>query len=826
MIVRHPKPPSDRRQSPASPGRTALAAGVEASEAAGRFVGQSIKRVEDRRLVAGTGQYVDDVRLPGMLHAAFLRSDLARARIRHLDTSAAAGLAGVHSVLTAEDLNHHVDTLRSSANPPEAAIVPAHVLAPGDVRFAGDPVALVVAEDRYLAEDALELIDVEYEPLAPVVDFEQAAGSPNLVHPELGTNVGASSSGPDPDLARVFESAHLVVTETFHQQRQCNMPIETRGLVAHWQRHAGRLDLWASTQSPHELSFTAARVLGIGEHQVRVHMGDVGGAFGQKVYSGRDEMAVLLAARDLDRPIKWIEDRRENLMASNSARVDRLKVTMAVDADGTILGAEIDHLSDSGAYPLGGAPAKSALLVSMFPGPYRVPRLGWSTATVFTNTVGRGAYRGPWQMETVGRELMMDLVAHELGMDPLDFRRRNVIQQAELPHTSATGRVYEKISPAETLDQAAEMIGYQSFRTQQAEARAGGRLPGLGLSVFVEPTSAGAGVFGAEGAVVRVEPDGSVTVSMGTGSHGQSLETTIAQVVADELGVEMDRVALRQGHGTPYGFGTGGSRSAVIAGGAARAAAAGVRARIARIAAHLLEAAPEDVVVDRGSVFVAGTPSRQVSVAEVADVAYRRPELMPEGVPEGLEHTSRYRAPPVTHSNAAHACICEVDPGTGLVQILRYVVSEDCGNMVNPMVVEGQIAGGVVQGIGGALYEWAPYDEDGNPRATTLLDYVIPTASEVPILEHGHIVTPSDTPGGHKGVGEGGAIGAPACVVNAVNDALAPLGIRLARQPLTPSAILSAIADAERDQAADAAIASAMTSSVSATSSSLWATET
>ena len=780
--------------SPASPDRTALATGIDASEAAGRFIGQSVRRVEDRRLVAGSGQFVDDVRLPGMLHAAFLRSDLARARIRSLDTSAARALAGVNAVLTAADVNHRVDSLRSSVNPPDVAIVPSHVLAPGDVRFVGDPVALVVAEDRYLAEDALELIDIDYEPLTPVVDYEQAAGSPHLVHPELGTNLGASGSGPDPELAQVFESAHLVVTETFHQQRQSNMPMETRGLVAHWQRHAGRLDLWTSTQSPHELAFTAARILGIGEHQVRVHMGDVGGAFGQKVYSGRDEMAVLLAARDLGRPIKWIEDRRENLMASNSARVDRLTVTMAVDSGGRILGAEIDHLSDSGAYPLGGAPAKSALMVSMFPGPYRVGRLGWSTATVFTNTVGRGAYRGPWQMETVGRELMMDLVARALGMDPLDLRRRNVIEQAELPHTSATGRVYEQISPAETLEQAAEMIGYRAFRVEQADARAQGRLLGMGLSLFVEPTSAGVGAFGAEGAVVRVEPDGSVTVHMGTGSHGQSLETTIAQVVADELGVEMDKVALRQGDGTPYGFGTGGSRSAVIAGGAARAAASEVRSRMARIAAHLLEAAPEDVMVDRGSAFVAGTPARRVSVAEVADVAYRRPQSLPEGVPEGLEHTARYRAPEVTHSNAAHACICEVDSETGMVRILRYVVSEDCGNMVNPMVVEGQIAGGVVQGIGGALYEWAPYDENGNPLATTLLDYVMPAAAEVPILEYGHVVTPSDTPGGHKGVGEGGAIGAPACVVNAVNDALAPLGVRLTRQPLTPDAILSAIA--------------------------------
>ena len=770
----------------------------EASEVAGRFVGQSVRRSEDRRLVAGAGRFVDDIQLPGMLHAAFLRSDLASARIRRLDTSIAGALAGVHAVFTATDLNRHVDSLRSSINPPAAAIVPAHVLAAGDVRFVGDPVALVVASDRYRAEDALELIDIDYEPLVPVIDYEQASTSPQVVHPELGTNLGAANAGPDVELALEFASAHDVVTETFHQQRQCNLPLETRGLVAHWQSHAEWLDVWASTQSPHELRFTAARILGIGEHQIRVHMGDVGGAFGQKVYSGRDEMAVLLAARDLGRPLKWIEDRRENLMAANAARVDRLTVTMAVDSGGRILAADIDHLSDSGAYPLGGAPAKAGIMTSMFPGPYRIPKLGWAAATVFTNTVGRGAYRGPWQMETVGREQMMDVVARQIGMDPLEFRRSNVIQQDELPYTTATGRVYEQVSPAETLEQAAAMIGYELFRDEQVRARDLGRLLGIGLCLFIEPTAMGAGALGADGAVVRIEPDGTVSVHMGTGSHGQSLETTIAQVVADEVGIEMDRVSLLQGSATPYGFGTGGSRSAVTAGGAARAAAAQVRSKVADIAAQMLEAAPADIVAERGWAFVSGTPTRRVSVADVADVAYRHPELLPEGLSEGLEHTARYRAPEATYSNAAHACTCEVDPETGLVTILRYVVSEDCGNMINPMVVEGQVSGGVVQGIAGALYEHALYDSDGNPRATTLLDYVTPTAVEVPVIEHGHVVTPSNTPGGHKGVGEGGAIGAPACVVNAVNDALAHLGVMLRRQPLTPDAVLSAIAEAER----------------------------
>ena len=763
---------------------------------AARFVGQSIKRVEDPRLVTGHGRYVDDIVLPGMLHAAFLRSDYARARIAMIDISRATAMAGVHAVFTAAELNHHVDSLAASVNPRDAPKTPAHVLAAGDVRFVGDPIALVLADSRYLAEDALELIDIEYEPLTPVIDFESAADSLELVHPELGSNLGSSVSSVESNLSAVFAAAETVVTETFHQHRQCNMPMETRGIVAHWEPFAGRLDVWASTQSPHELTATAARILGLGQHQVRVHMGDVGGAFGQKIFVGREEMALLLAARDIARPVKWIEDRRENLIAANSARVDRVKVSMAVDGDGVILGAQIDHLTDSGAYPNGGKPASGSNMVAMFPGPYRMSNLSWTTATVYTNTLGRGAYRGPWQMETVARELMMDRVAAELGVDPLEFRRRNIISEDELPYTTATGRVYENITPSETLEQAVSMLDYEQFRIQQSDARSVGRLLGVGISACIEPTSAGRGALGSEGATVRVESDGNVNVFIGTGSHGQSLETTIAQVVADQLGISMDSISFHQGHGTPYGFGTGGSRSAVIAGGAARAAAIGVREKILTIAAELLEAASADLGIEDGFVSVAGTPSRRVSLAVVANTAYSDPEALPEGIDGGLEHAARFQAPPVTYSNATHVCTCEVDPATGLVTILRYIVSEDCGVMVNPMVVEGQIAGGVVQGIGGALYEEARYDLDGNPLTTTLMDYLIPTAAEVPLIEYGHIVTPSNTPGGHKGVGEGGAIAAPPCVLNAVNDALACMNVNLTHLAATPDAIVTALAAA------------------------------
>jgi carbon-monoxide dehydrogenase large subunit len=767
-----------------------------------RFVGQSVRRVEDKRLVTGHGRYVDDVVLPGMLHVAFARSDFARARIVALDTTAAAALPGVHAVFTASELNHHVDSLRSSMVTAEQAIVPAHVLADGDVRFVGDPIALVVADNRYLAEDAIDLLDVEYEALLPVVDFEQAASDQNLVHPELGTNVAGVKRSTNAGVAPALANAAVVVTETFRQHRQRNMPMETRGLVVDWQPYAERVDIWASTQSPHELTRTAARVLSLGEHQVRVHMGDVGGAFGQKVFLGRDEIAVLLAARAVGRPLKWIEDRRENLIAANSARVDRTTVTMGLDDDARIVAAEIDQLNDSGAYPLGGVPANSDNLVSMFPGPYAIPLMSWSAGSVFTNTSGRGAYRGPWQMETVARELMIDTLARRIGMDPLELRRHNVIRQEDLPYTTATGNVYERISPAETLEQAVAMLDYDAFRVDQTEARLVGRYLGVGLALFIEPTSKGAGALGNEGAVVRVELDGSVSVYMGTGSHGQGLETTIAQVVADELGIDMAVVAFHQGYGSPYGFGTGGSRSAVIAGGAARAAASGVRQQILHLAAHVLEAGPEDLRIELGVVSVAGTPTRSVSVAELARTAYTQPEALPPDTAPGLEHSARYQAPPVTFSNAAHVCTCEVDVNTGIVTLLRYLVSQDCGVMVNPMIVQGQIAGGVAQGIGGALFEHSPYDTDGNPLAATMLDYLIPTSAEIPVIEIGHIVTPSDSPGGHKGVGEGGAIGSPPCVVNAVNDALSPFGVAFTKQPITPNAVLRAL-DEVRTESAD-----------------------
>ncbi len=768
---------------------------------AGRFVGQAVRRREDPRLLTGHGHYVDDVVVPGMLHAAFVRSDLARARITRVDVDAARALPGVRAVLTAADLDAGSRSMQPTmfaADPPPTPCAPLRPLAGADVRFVGDPVVLVVADSRYLAEDACELVEVDYERLDPIVDAEAAADAAELVHPELGSNVATRiETPPNPALDAAFESADHVVTETLIQHRHTNVPMETRGVVAGYTPATGELDVWISSQNPHEVRQTCARFLDIPEHLVRVRMDDVGGGFGQKYFTPRDELTVIAAAKHLGRTIKWIEDRRENLIAANHARADRITVRLALDADGRLLAAHLDHLEDCGAYPVGGTGGVAAFVAMLFPGPYRIPQLGYRSTSVWTNTCGRGAYRGPWMLETVAREEMMDLAARAVGVDPLELRRRNCIHSDELPYTTAAGMTLEHVTPSETLEQAVDLIDYDAFRVEQAAAADAGRLLGIGIGLYIEPTSVSSGSLGVETATVRVQPSGTVSVHLGTGSHGQSIETTMAQVVADYLGVDLDAVVVVQGDTTsaPFGGGTGGSRTAVVAGGATREASLAVRDKAVQIAAHLLEAAPEDLDIEAGQVTVRGTPTRGVALAEVARVALNAPAELPPGVAPGLDATVSYQAPPITWSNACHVCTVEVDPDTGVVDVLRYVVSEDCGVMINPMVVEGQIAGGVVQGLGGVLYEHFVYDEDGNPLTTTFLDYLVPTTTEVPTIEFGHVETRSPTPGGHKGMGEGGAIGSPPAVFNAVADALAQRGARVTAQPLTPSRILDALGD-------------------------------
>jgi carbon-monoxide dehydrogenase large subunit len=767
---------------------------------AGRFVGQAVPRKEDPRLLTGRGRYVDDVRLPGMLHAHFVRSDLARGRITRLDLAAAREAPGVVAVLTAEDLNPAAGPMLPTlfvggALGRGAPLVP---LAPGDVRFVGDPIAVVLAEDRYLAEDAAELVEVDYDPQLPIVDYETARDGAGAVHPGWEDNVAAQMEVPvDPGLQEIFDTAAHVVTETFHQHRYSAVPMETRGVVANWDPYREQLEVWLASQNPHEARLVFSRVTGLPENRVRVMIGDVGGGFGLKNFTGREEQVVVLASHHLGRPVKWSEDRREHLIASAHARIERVTAKMAVDSEGRFLAAHVDHLDDIGAYPIGGGSA-GAMVALFFTGAYRVPRLAWKTASLFTNTCGRAAYRGPWQMETTAREQMVDVVARAIGMDPLELRRRNVVRRDELPYTMPGGMVLENVSPSETLEQAASAIDYAGFRQQQAAALAEGRLLGIGLSLYIEPQT-GMGPFANEPAHVRVQPDGRVDVFLGSGAHGQGLETTTAQLVAEHLGVDIDDVTVHQGdtESTPFGPGTGGSRSGPMLGAAVQQAATEVRDKAFAIAAHLLEASPDDLTIEKGVISVAGSPQPSVTLGQVAAAAYLNAAALPAGIEPGLEVMVRYKAPAGMYSNACHACTVEVDRLTGAVTVIRYVVSEDCGVMINPNIVEGQIAGGVAQGIGGALFEHNVYDGEGNPMAATFLDYLLPTAGDIPDIEYHHVETPASTLGGYKGVGEGGAIGAPPAVFNAVADALAQVGARITDQPLTPVRVRTALSELE-----------------------------
>jgi carbon-monoxide dehydrogenase large subunit len=529
------------------------------------------------------------------------------------------------------------------------------------------------------------------------------------------------------------------------------------------------------------------------ENRIRVQIGDVGGGFGLKSFVGREELTIVLAAKVLNAAVKWSEDRRENLIASAHARVELVKATMAVDADGAIVGADVEHLDDSGAYPIGGGSA-GPMVGMLYSGPYRMDHLGWSSTQVWTNTCGKAAYRGPWMMETTAREQMLDATARAIGMDPLEFRRKNVIQRSELPFMSPGGMLIENVSPSETLEQAASAIGYEQFRAEQEQARAEGRHVGIGLALYVEPQPS-IMAYENEPAHLRMQPDGRVDVFIGSGAHGQGLETTTAQLAAEFLGVHIDDVTVHQGdtESTPFGPGTGGSRSGPMIGAAVQEAATLLKDKVLAIAGHLLEAAPEDLAVEDGVVSVVGTPVKTVTVEQVAGTAYQNAATLPADLDRTLEVVHRYHAPPSMWSNACHAVTVEVDPGTGQVSILRYVVAEDCGVMINPNIVDGQVVGGVAQGIGGVLYEQNVYDDEGNPLSSTLLDYLLPTAAEIPEIEIHHLETPAATTGGYKGVGEGGAIGAPAAVFNAVADALAPLGVTLRDQPLDPATILAAL---------------------------------
>ena len=769
-----------------------------------RYSGTRMARVEDTRLLTGRGTFVDDIQRPGMLHACFVRSPFARATINSIDTSAALALPGVRAVFTADDLNPDVREAWHAVAGKDIPDTPRPPLAAGEVKFVGDPVALVVAESRYLAEDAVDAVEVDYQPLPAVADFRTAVNSEVVVHEQYADNVAGGLGGAPPD-EETFASAACVVSERIYQQMYVPVPIETRGLVAEWEATTGDLTLWASTQTPHELRAFCARLLGIPAQQVRVIMRDTGGGFGQKVVPMREDMCIMLAARKTTGALKWIEDRRENLMSAGQARHVDGTARMAFDDDGNILAVDIDFIQDVGAYPTPYPVLTTAAIGMFYPGPYRVPKASFNYQTVFSNTSGLHAYRGPWQYETLAREIMLDVAARKMEMDPVELRRRNILRGDEMPYFNPNGMPYDHVAPADTFEQAVKILDHEGFRKEQAEALAQGRYIGLGFSAYIEPTGAATGHLATEGATIRMESTGKINVYVNGGSTGNSLETTVVQLTADALGADVTDVATIQGDTavTPYGAGTQGSRSAPMTAGAVNEAGAILRAQLVAMAAHRLGVEEADIELGGSRAYVRDDPaedSRSVSFADIAYRAYYEPQQLPPGSSATLEATARFTSQaPIHWANATHACTCEVDIVTGHVTLTRYIVSEDVGPMINPNVVEGQVAGGTVQGIGGALLENLVYDADGNPLASTFVDYLLPTATEVPPIEFGHVEIPGPGVGGYKGAGEGGAIGSTPAVINAINDALAPLGVTVTTLPASPSTIVELLEHANRE---------------------------
>ncbi|MBE1549998.1 carbon-monoxide dehydrogenase large subunit [Mycobacterium sp. OAS707] len=764
-----------------------------------RYAGTRVPRVEDNRLLTGRGTFVDDVTRPGMLHACFVRSPFAHAKLGAIDTTAALALPGVRAVLTAADINPEVKEAWHAVAGKDIPDTPRPPLAEAEVKFVGDPVALVIAESRYLAEDAVELVEVDYEPLPAIADFTRAIGADVIVHEAYPDNVAGGMGGAPPD-EETFSSAPHVAEASVYQQIYAPVPMETRGMVVEWDAPSAELTVWASTQTPHELRAFAARLLGIPAQGVRVIMRDTGGGFGQKVVPMREDMCILLAARKVPVALKWVEDRRENLMSAGQARHVDGKARMAFDAEGNILAADIDFLQDVGAYPTPYPVLTTAAIGMFFPGPYRIPKASFNYKTVFSNTAGLAAYRGPWQYETLAREVLLDIAARKMNMDPVELRRRNILRGDEMPYFNPNGMPYDHVAPADTFEQAVKILDHEGFRREQREALDQGRYIGLGFSAYIEPTGAATGHLATEGATIRMEPTGKINVYVNGGSTGNSIETTVVQLTADALGANIEDVSTIQGDTavTPYGAGTQGSRSGPMTAGAVHEAGSMLRKQIVAMAAHRLGAEEADIELSESKAVVRDDPSKSVTFADIAYRSYYEPQQLPPGMAATLEATARFTSQTMIHwANATHACTCEVDVETGHVTLTRYIVSEDVGAMINPNVVEGQIAGGTAQGIGGALLENMAYDDDGNPLSSTFVDYLLPTATEVPPIEYGHVEIPGPGIGGYKGVGEGGAIGSTPAVINAINDALAPLGVTLTRLPASPAAIVALIEESQ-----------------------------
>ncbi len=783
-----------------------------------KTLGASIKRKEDPRLMTGEAKFLDDVQLPGLLYAAILRSPYAHARIKNINTEKAIKYPGVVTVLTGEDFKElpalpcawQAGGVTNNANTPR-------VLEIDKVTHAGLGVAVVVAEDRYLAEDALNLIEVDYEPLPVVVDAEKTTfpGAPQI-HENAPNNICMDwNCGDAAGTDTALSESEVVVKQRLINQRLIPNPMEARGCIAQYMPASEEFTIWMTSQTPHIMRLLmTAFVFGIPETKMRVIAPQIGGGFGTKISLYPEYCLMAALARKIGRPVKWAETRRENYISTSHGRDHVTDIEVGAKRDGTITALKVKTFANlGGVLATIGPGVPTTLYGRVLSGAYKIPHIYCNVIGTYTNTGMVDAYRGAGRPEaTYVVERAVDLVARELNMDPAEVRRKNFIQPNDFPYAPAdnilAGLKYDSGDYEKALDKGLEMVGYESFRKEQEEARKQGRYLGIGLSTYIEicgaapsswigvgPGGQGWGAAMWESANVRVHLTGKVIVTIGTQSHGQGHETTMAQIAADELGIPLDDVTVQLGDtlGTPFGYGTYASRSAAVGGMAVFNSTQKIKEKAKRLAAHMLEAAPEDMAYEDGKAFVKGSPDKAKTIQELAAAAALAYSL-PAGMEPFLDDVTYYDPPECTYPFGTHICVVEVDKDTGEVKILRYLSVDDVGKKINPLIVDGQIHGGIAQGVAQALWEGAVYDENGQLTSGSMMDYAVPKAGFFPNFELGSTETPSPTnPMGVKGVGETGTIASTPAVVNAVMDALSPLGIKHLDMPLTPEKVWRAL---------------------------------
>ena len=757
-----------------------------------RYVGQAMKRKEDPRLVSGTSTYVDDVVLPGMLHMAVTRSIYAHARIKHIDTTRAQKLPGVVAIVTGEEVAAQCGPIPCAASLPNMKNAQRPLLAVGKVRFVGEPIAVVVAENKYIARDGADLIEIDYEPLPAVVNPEKAMDPTSTrLYEEFSDNIAYNFGFETGNTEEAFKKADVIVKERFINQRLAPVAMETRGVVATYQMPDNELVVWNSTQQPHGLRTLLANMLRVPENRTRVIAPEVGGAFGSKIDLYAEDGLAGYLAKKTGRPVKWIENRRENIAATIHGRDQIDDVELALKNDGTIVGMRVKAIADLGAFYSLFTPMIPTLTGLLAPGCYKIPALKFDQVGVLTNKMATDAYRGAGRPEaTYLIERIIDIAARKLNMDPAEIRRKNFPQPEEFPFQTSGGVVYDSANYEAALNRALEKADYTGLRKKQAELRQQGKYMGIGLSSYVEicamgPSSALPG-GGWEAGTVRIERTGKVTVLTGASPHGQGQETSFAQIIADEFGIEPDDVVTLHGDTARVaaGIGTFGSRGTAVGGTAIYLAAQDLKEKMKKIAAHLLETSPDKIEFGIGQLSVKGEVDRSIKFTDVVTTAYNAVKL-PPGTEPGLDVTRFFEPSNFTFPFGTHVCVVEIDEETGEPKLTKYVAVDDCGNVINPLLVEGQVHGGLVQGIAQALYEEVVYDENGQLLTGSLMDYAVPRAHDFPEFELDRTVTPSPVnPLGIKGVGEAGTIGSTPAVVNAVVDALAPLGITHIDMPL------------------------------------------